>query len=246
MHRRGDPPRQAGGNHRHLRIGKIHPGLRYHLCRGTAPLCGVAVRPMHDSSWSRWKSRMWNPSRVFPRRSPSNRRPPAKTPAPPSARSRRSTTTCVSCLPGSGVPTATAAARRSLPRPYRRWWTRSWRCRRGRKSISSLRMIRGRKGEYRKELLQLRKEGFVRVNCRWHSPMTLPKSLPSTRRKNTTLTSSLTAWSSRKGFSVVWPIRWRPRFTMRRGSPRCRSSMARPCCSPRPWPASTAASPIRR
>ena len=37
---------------------------------------------MPGSSSGRWKSRMWTPSRAFPRPFPSTRRPPVKTPAP--------------------------------------------------------------------------------------------------------------------------------------------------------------------
>src|SRR6185369_3169593 len=94
--------------------------------------------------------------------SPSSRRPPAKTPAPPSAPSPRSTTTCACSLPASAIRTAPTAARRSPPRPSPRWWTSSWRSRSTKLTLLAP-MIRGRKGEYKKELQQLRKEGFTRV-----------------------------------------------------------------------------------
>src|SRR6266545_6570816 len=41
-HRRRYSARQAGGNHRPLRLRQIDTGLRYDLRRGSAPLCRVA------------------------------------------------------------------------------------------------------------------------------------------------------------------------------------------------------------
>ena len=53
------------------------------------------------------------------------------------------------------------------------------------------RMVRGRKGEYRKELVQLRKDGFVRVVIDDPRP-TWPRRSFSTRTRSTTSTSSST------------------------------------------------------
>ena len=49
------------------------------------------------------------------------------------------------------------------PDRHARWSTGSWRCRRARGSICSRPIVRGRKGEYRKELAELQKKGFQRV-----------------------------------------------------------------------------------
>ena len=42
-HRCGNPPRQAGGHHRAVRLRQIQPGVRHHLRRRPAALCRIAL-----------------------------------------------------------------------------------------------------------------------------------------------------------------------------------------------------------
>ncbi|MCK7505912.1 MAG: hypothetical protein MZV70_18775 [Desulfobacterales bacterium] len=81
-----DPARPHDRDHRAFRVGQVHPRLRHPLCRGAAPLRGVALRPTPASSSSAWKSRMSTSSRGCPRPSPSSRKRPATTRARRSAR----------------------------------------------------------------------------------------------------------------------------------------------------------------
>jgi excinuclease ABC subunit A len=108
---------------------------------------------------------------VCRRRSPSSRRPPPRTRAPPSARSPRSTTTCACFGRAWGCPTRRPPACRSRARPSPRWSTGSWPCRRATRLYLLAPVVRGRKGEYRKELADWQKQGFqrVRINGEFHA-----------------------------------------------------------------------------
>ena len=128
------PPR---GHHRALRIGQVLAGLRHPVRGGPAALRGVALRlrspvPLHDGEA---RHRPHRGSVAGP--SPSNRSRHRTIRAPPSGRSRRSTTTCGCCSPGSASRAAPPTARPWMHRRSARWSTRSWRCRRGAASCCS-------------------------------------------------------------------------------------------------------------
>ncbi len=124
-------------------------------------------------------------------------------------------------------------------------------------------MVRGRKGEYRKELVQLRKDGFVRVVIDG-TPMELAEEIvldknrkhdidivvdrlivkPGIERR---LADSLeTALNHAEGMAKVAIVATGSVAQERRGCRHARRLRNRPSSSPRPLPASTAASPIRR
>jgi excinuclease ABC subunit A len=71
-------------------------------------------------------------------------------------------------------------------------------------------IVRGRKGEYRKELKQLQADGFVRVRIDGEL-YELAETPASTRTKNTPSRWWSTAWWSRQGSKADWPTRWRRR-----------------------------------
>ena len=79
-------------------------------------------------------------------------------------------------------------------------------------------IVRGRKGEYRKEFADLQKQGFqrVKVNGAFYEIEEAP-----TLDKNTSTisTSWWTGWSSRRAWNNAWPTAWR-----------------RPCAWPTGWP----------
>ena len=157
------PARPARGVHRPVRLRQILARLRHHLCRGPAPLRRVAVGlraavPGDDAEAGRRP----------------DRRPVARhlhraedhleaTRARRSAPSPRSTTTCGCCGRASACPIRRPPACRSRARPCRRWSTACWRCPRARGSIVLAPVVRGRKGEYRKELAEFLKKGYQRV-----------------------------------------------------------------------------------
>ena len=62
-----------------------------------------------------------------------------------------------------GHPTVFNAGRKLPRRPCSRWWMRSASCRKASKFQILSPIVRGRKGEYRKELLEMRKAGYVRA-----------------------------------------------------------------------------------
>ena len=157
------PRDSAGGHHRAVGLGQILARLRHHLCRGPAPLCreplGLCAPVPRADAEARRRSR----SRACRRRSRSSRRPPRAIRARPSAPSPRSTTICACSSRASAFPIRRRPACRSKARPCRRWSTASWRCRKARGSMLLAPIVRGRKGEYRKELADLQKRGFQRV-----------------------------------------------------------------------------------
>ncbi len=80
-----------------------------------------------------------------------------------SVRSPKYTTICACCSPGSAIHTRRPPVCRSKARRFPRWSIASWPCRKARVSCCWRRIVRGRKGEYRKDLLDLQKKGFQRV-----------------------------------------------------------------------------------
>ena len=123
-------------------------------------------------------------SRACRRRSPSSRRRPRRTRARPSARSPRSTTTCACSSPASACPTRRPPACRSRPRRSSRWSTGCMAHAGGhRASTCSRPIVRGRKGEYRKELARAAQAGLPagqgrrRASTRSTRPPALDKKL---------------------------------------------------------------------
>jgi excinuclease ABC subunit A len=90
----------------------------------------------------------------------------SRTRAPPSAPSPRSTTTCACSGRGSASPTRPPPACRSRARRSARWSTGCWSCRRRHRLYLLAPVVRGRKGEYRKELAEWQKKGFQRPHRR--------------------------------------------------------------------------------
>jgi len=68
-------------------------------------------------------------------------------------------------------------------------------------------IIRGRKGEYRKEFDHLRKSGYARVRVDGEI-RDLSEEIPWTRIKSTPSRSSWTAWWSKKGPGSGSPTPW--------------------------------------
>jgi excinuclease ABC subunit A len=97
-------------------------------------------------------------------RSPSSRRPPAATRAPPSRRSPKSTTICACSGRGSACPIRRPPACRSGADRQPDGRPGDGCCPRARASVTCSRpVVRGRKGEYRKELAEWQKAGYTRV-----------------------------------------------------------------------------------
>ena len=93
-------------------------------------------------------------------RAEDDRRATRARPSPPSP---RSTIICGCCGPASACPTRPPPACRSRPRRSARWSTASWPCPKARRLYLLAPVVRGRKGEYRKELAEWQKAGFTRV-----------------------------------------------------------------------------------
>ena len=168
--RRRHPARPAGGDHRALRLGQVEPRLRHHLCRGAAALCREPVGlcpavPRHDAEAGRRP--YLRPSR---RRSRSSRRPPRRTRARPSAPSPRSTTTCGCCSRGSARPTRPATGLPIEAQQISQMVDITMALPEGTRAYLLAPIVRDRKGEYRKEFADLRKQGFqrVKVNGEFH------------------------------------------------------------------------------
>ncbi len=101
--------------------------------------------------------------RASRRPSRSSRRRPAATRARPSPPSPRSTTTCACSGRASACPTRPPPACRSRRRPVSQMVDRVMALPEGTRLYLLAPVVRGRKGEYRKELAEWQKAGFTRV-----------------------------------------------------------------------------------
>ena len=157
------PARPARGVHRPVRLGQILARLRHHLCRGPAPLrrepVGLcAAVPGDDAEAGRRPDRR-PVARHLHRAEDHLDAIRARRSAP----SPRSTTTCGCSGRASACPIRRRPACRSRARPCRRWSTACWRCPKARGFYLLAPVVRGRKGEYRKELAEFLKKGYQRV-----------------------------------------------------------------------------------
>ena len=87
----------------------------------------------------------------------------SRTRARPSGRSPRSTTTCACSSPRSACRTARTAGGRSRRRRSRRWWTAPLRLPEGSRFVVLAPFVAGKKGEYKKQMAEMVKEGFLRA-----------------------------------------------------------------------------------
>jgi excinuclease ABC subunit A len=110
--------------------------------------------------------------------------------ARPSARSPRSTTTCACCGRASACPIRPPPACRSRARRSARWSTGDGAAR-GHAALPARPVVRGRKGEYRKELADLAEEGLSSA-----SRSTASSTRSRTRRRSTRSTSTTSTWWS--------------------------------------------------
>ena len=106
---------------------------------------------------------MWTISRACRRPSPSSRRPPPRIRAPPSAPSPRSTTICACCSRGSACPIRPATGLPIESQTVSQMADRILALPEGTRLYLLAPIVRGRKGEYRKELAELQKKGFQRA-----------------------------------------------------------------------------------
>jgi len=182
-----------------------------------------------------------------PRRSPSSRKPPRRIRAPRSVPSRDLRLSAPAVRPGRagalpGVrpgdyhPDRRADGRPRLALPE------------GTRLLVLAPMVRGRKGEYRKELRQLQADGFarVRIDGTLHE---LAETRSLTSRKSTPSRWWLTAWSSNRGSPRAWPNHWKRPCAWPRAWCRWSSSGPRrscPCSSRRAMPVSNAGCRCRR
>ncbi len=97
------------------------------------------------------------------RRSPSSRRRPRAIRAPPSAPSPRSTTICACCSRASACPIRQRRVFRSKAKTVSQMADRVLALPEGTRLFLLAPIVRGRKGEYRKDLAELQKKGFQRV-----------------------------------------------------------------------------------
>ena len=158
-----DSPRHADRAHRPVRLGQILARLRHHLCRGPAPLCREPVglcAPVPGTDAEAGCGPYRGPVAGHFHRAEDHLQ---ESRARPSAPSPRSTTICACCSRGWACPIRRPPAFPSKARPSARWPTASWRCRKARGFILLAPIVRGRKGEYRKELAELQKKGFQRA-----------------------------------------------------------------------------------
>ena len=158
------PSRRDRGHHGTVGFGQVVARLRHDLRRGSAPLRRVAERlraavPGPDGQARRRLDR--GPVAGHLDRPEDDLAQPAvdrrhghrdlRLPAP-------------AVVARSARPTATSAARRSPASRPSRSSTRSWSCRRATRFMVEAPVVRGRKGEYGKDLLEeLRGEGFTRA-----------------------------------------------------------------------------------
>ena len=203
---------------------------------------------MPVSSSNRWASRTSIPSKGCRRRFPSSRRAPATIPARRSARSRRFTIICACSLPASGVPTVFSAARRSPRRPSSRWSMRLRALPEGSKFQILAPIVRGRKGEYRKELLEMRRAGYVRARIDGKL-VDLGDDITLDKQKKHTIEIVVDRLVMKPGDALDAPA---GRFgrdlaeTRRRARRRADGGRRDASCTAKSWPASAAASVIRK
>jgi hypothetical protein len=143
-------------------LGQILARLRHHLCRGPAPL------RRELSAYARQFLEMMQKPDVdqIDGLSPAisiEQKTTSRTRARPSARSPRSTTTCACCGRASACPIRPRPACRSKARPSAQMVDRVLALPEGARLYLLAPVVRGRKGEYKKELAEWQKKGFQRV-----------------------------------------------------------------------------------
>ena len=180
------------------------------------------------------------------RPSPSSRRRPARTRARRSARSPRSTTTCGCSSPTSACRTAPAAAREIARQSLERIVDMVMLYPQDARINVLAPIVRGRKGEFKKELAALRARGFTkaRIDGQFRS---LDDDIKLDRRRNHTIEvvvdRLIVRGRHRAAAHRVGRDRAQPGRRHRRHQ---HASTAAIGCSRGGWPASTAASACRR
>ena len=161
-----DPPRQARGVHRAVGLGQVVARLRHDLCRGAAPLRRVALGlcppvPGDDAEARR------RPDRRALARHLHRAEDHLEEPALDGRHGHRDLRLHAPAL-GAGRHPLLAGHRPADREPDRaaRWSTGCWRCRRRRRLYLLAPVVRGRKGEYRKEIAEFQKKGFQRLQDR--------------------------------------------------------------------------------
>ncbi len=158
------PARQARRHHRPLRLGQVLARLRHDLRRGPAALRRVAVGlraavPRADGQARRRLDRGALAGHLH--RAEDDL---ARTRARPSAPSPRSTTTCACCSPASARPTAPNCGKPIASQTVQQIVDRVLELPEGTRFSVLAPVVRDRKGEYKKELDELRKRGLRRAS----------------------------------------------------------------------------------
>ena len=143
-----DPARQARRDHRPLRLRQVVAGLRHDLRRGPAAVCRVAVglRAAVPGPDGEARRRLHRGPLAGDLDRPEGR--VAATRARPSARRRRSTTTCACSTRAPAARIARTAAGRSSARPCSRSSTRILDLPPGKRLMVLAPIITDRKGEH--------------------------------------------------------------------------------------------------
>ena len=202
-HRRGDPTRQAHGDHRPVGFGQILAGLRHHLCRRPAPLRRISLGLRAPISRTAGKPDVDSIDGLSPAIA-IEQKTAAATRAPASAPSPKSTITCAFCGRAWARSTAGNVASAFSRRPFRRWWIacsvfptarafpccRPW-CATRRATTPARSLACARTASC---------APTSTVSCaNWRSRPS------STNRKSTPSRSSSTAWFARPASSSAWP-----------------------------------------
>ena len=180
------PARPAGRDHRPLGQRQVLARLRHALRRGPAPLRRVALRlrapvPRPDGEARRRVDR----GALAGHRDRAEDAPRG-TRAPRSAPSPRSTTTCACSTRASAARTAGSCGKPIASQSVEQMAERVLARGEGARVEVLAPVVRGRKGEYKKELDEFARQGFVRARIDGARPRARRRDPSSPRRRSTT------------------------------------------------------------